>query len=208
MCFITLNVFIRLFLLLDLYAFIIGSYVIWTAVAGLRYSLDQIRKRRISVLLGQVWKWCSIVVKSSALLSIWVRMILVADIVNKHDLLIMDWFVFSFGWSTCVLLFQIFVIPVLIGLLFELLVIVPMRVPVDESPVFLLYQDWALGLIFLKIWTRLVSLLCLFCISIVKLLLLGFYSCMSETIISLFGNDMLQSSFFLLYKFGYSAVLK
>ena len=52
---------------------------------------------------------------------------------------------------------QIFVIPVLIGLLFELLVIVPMRVPVDESPVFLLYQDWALGLIFLKIWTRLVS---------------------------------------------------
>lgn len=107
----------------DLYAFIIGSYVIWTAVAGVRYSIEQIRKRRTSVLLNQIWKWCSIVVKSSALLSIW-----------------------------------IFVIPVLIGLLFELLVIVPMRVPVDESPVFLLYQDWALGLIFLKIWTRLVML--------------------------------------------------
>ncbi|MCI07476.1 E3 ubiquitin-protein ligase MARCH6, partial [Trifolium medium] len=98
-------------------------YVIWTAVAGVRYSIEQVRKRRTSVLLNQIWKWCSIVVKSSALLSIW-----------------------------------IFVIPVLIGLLFELLVIVPMRVPVDESPVFLLYQDWALGLIFLKIWTRLVSL--------------------------------------------------
>lgn len=107
----------------DLYAFIIGSYVIWTAVAGVRYSIEQIRKRRASVLFSQVWKWCAIVVKSSALLSIW-----------------------------------IFVIPVLIGLLFELLVIVPMRVPVDESPVFLLYQDWALGLIFLKIWTRLVML--------------------------------------------------
>lgn len=107
----------------DLYAFIIGSYVIWTAVAGVRYSIEQIRKRRTSVLMNQIWKWCSIVVKSSALLSIW-----------------------------------IFVIPVLIGLLFELLVIVPMRVPVDESPVFLLYQDWALGLIFLKIWTRLVML--------------------------------------------------
>ncbi|XP_019423520.1 PREDICTED: probable E3 ubiquitin ligase SUD1 [Lupinus angustifolius] len=107
----------------DLYAFIIGSYVIWTAVAGVRYSIEQIRKRRASVLFGQIWKWCAIVMKSSALLSIW-----------------------------------IFVIPVLIGLLFELLVIVPMRVPVDESPVFLLYQDWALGLIFLKIWTRLVML--------------------------------------------------
>lgn len=51
---------------------------------------------------------------------------------------------------------QVFFIPVLIGLLFELLVIVPIRVPVDESPVFLLYQDWALGLVFLKIWTKLV----------------------------------------------------
>ncbi len=54
----------------------------------------------------------------------------------------------------CVL--QTVVIPVLIGLLFELVVVVPLRVPVDESPVFLLYQDWALGLVFLKIWTRLV----------------------------------------------------
>jgi E3 ubiquitin-protein ligase MARCH6 len=52
----------------------------------------------------------------------------------------------------------IFVIPVLIGLLFELLVIVPLRAPVNKSPVFLLYQDWALGLIFFKIWTRLVML--------------------------------------------------
>ncbi|OMO63242.1 Zinc finger, RING-CH-type [Corchorus olitorius] len=107
----------------DLYAFIIGSYVIWTAIAGARYSVEHIRTKRAAVLFGQIWKWGAIVMKSSVLLSIW-----------------------------------IFVIPVLIGLLFELLVIVPMRVPVDESPVFLLYQDWALGLIFLKIWTRLVML--------------------------------------------------
>ncbi|KAA3488667.1 E3 ubiquitin-protein ligase MARCH6 [Gossypium australe] len=107
----------------DLYAFVIGSYVIWTAIAGARYSIEHIRTKRAAVLFGQISKWSAIVVKSSMLLSIW-----------------------------------IFVIPVLIGLLFELLVIVPMRVPVDESPVFLLYQDWALGLIFLKIWTRLVML--------------------------------------------------
>ncbi|KAK4769307.1 hypothetical protein SAY86_027457 [Trapa natans] len=105
----------------DLYAFVIGSYVIWIALAGVRYTIEHIRSKRAAVLLAQISKWCCIVFKSSALLSIWV-----------------------------------FVIPVLIGLLFELLVIVPMRVPMDESPVFLLYQDWALGLIFLKIWTRLV----------------------------------------------------
>ncbi|KAK9109242.1 hypothetical protein Sjap_017302 [Stephania japonica] len=107
----------------DLYAFVIGSYAIWTGIAGIRYCVEHIKTQRARTLLTQVWKWCGIVCKSSILLSIW-----------------------------------ILVIPVLIGLLFELLVIVPMRVPVDESPVFLLYQDWALGLIFLKIWTRLVML--------------------------------------------------
>ncbi|KAK8940151.1 hypothetical protein KSP40_PGU017504 [Platanthera guangdongensis] len=50
----------------------------------------------------------------------------------------------------CLLSLWIVVIPVLIGLLFELLVLVPLRVPVDESPVFLLYQDWAVGLIIMK----------------------------------------------------------
>ncbi|KZV45984.1 hypothetical protein F511_10674 [Dorcoceras hygrometricum] len=107
----------------DLYAFVIGSYVIWTALAGTRYCIELVRTRRTRILLKQITKWCGIILKSSFLLSIW-----------------------------------IFVIPVLIGLLFELLVIVPMRVPVDESPIFLLYQDWALGLIFLKIWTRVVML--------------------------------------------------
>ncbi|KAE8776302.1 putative E3 ubiquitin ligase SUD1 [Hordeum vulgare] len=107
----------------DLFSFSIGCYIIWSAAAGTRYAIDYIRSRRLGFLVQQICKWCSIVLKSSALLSIW-----------------------------------IFVIPVLIGLLFELLVIVPMRVPIDESPVFLLYQDWALGLIFLKIWTRLVML--------------------------------------------------
>ncbi|XP_076928553.1 putative E3 ubiquitin ligase SUD1 [Bidens hawaiensis] len=107
----------------DMYAFFIGSYVIWTILAGVRYSVEQIKTTRATILLGHIMNWCSIVVKSSLLLSIW-----------------------------------IFMIPVMIGLLFELLVIVPMRVPVDESPVFLLYQDWALGLIFLKIWTRLVMM--------------------------------------------------
>ncbi|OVA11245.1 zinc finger protein [Macleaya cordata] len=108
----------------DLYAFIIGSYTIWTFLAGVRYFMEHIKKGRAQILeFGQILKWFGIVLKSSALLLIW-----------------------------------ILVIPVLIGLLFELLVIVPMRVPVDESPAFLLYQDWALGLFFLNLWTRLVML--------------------------------------------------
>ena len=49
-------------------------------------------------------------------------------------------------------------LPVLVGVLFELLVLVPLRVPLNENPVFFLAQDWALGLLFLKVWTRLVML--------------------------------------------------
>ncbi|KAL0699035.1 hypothetical protein Bca4012_055157 [Brassica carinata] len=106
----------------DLYAFVIGTYVLWTTLSGAWYAIEHIKSR--SALRNQIWRWCGIVFKSSVLLAIW-----------------------------------IFIIPVLIGLVFELLVIVPMRVPVDETPFFLLYQDWALGLIFLKIWTTLIILL-------------------------------------------------
>lgn len=60
---------------IDLYAFIIGSYVIWTAVAGARYCIEHVRSKRATVLLNQIWKWCGIVIKSSALLAIWVRVI-------------------------------------------------------------------------------------------------------------------------------------
>lgn len=50
------------------------------------------------------------------------------------------------------------VVPLCIGLVFKLLIVDPLRIPIDESPVFLLYQDWALGLLLLKVWTRLVML--------------------------------------------------
>lgn len=57
--------------------------MIWTAVAGVRYSIEHIRTKRVAVLLGQIWKWCSIVIKSSALLSIWVRIIWVLFFKNQ-----------------------------------------------------------------------------------------------------------------------------
>ncbi|XP_071958271.1 E3 ubiquitin-protein ligase MARCHF6-like [Antedon mediterranea] len=43
------------------------------------------------------------------------------------------------------------VVPFLIGLLFELVVVVPLRVPMDQTPVFFLWQDWALGVLHTKI---------------------------------------------------------
>nr|XP_043620023.1 probable E3 ubiquitin ligase SUD1 [Erigeron canadensis] len=107
----------------DMYAFAIGSYVIWAALAGIRYCVDLIRTRRATVLQNKIWKWCAIVVKCSVLLLIWY-----------------------------------FFIPVLIGLVFKLLVSLPMLVSVEESLVFVLYYDWAIGLGVLKLWIWLVML--------------------------------------------------
>uniref|UniRef100_A0A3P9K971 E3 ubiquitin-protein ligase MARCHF6 n=1 Tax=Oryzias latipes TaxID=8090 RepID=A0A3P9K971_ORYLA len=43
------------------------------------------------------------------------------------------------------------VIPLLLGLLFELVVVVPLRVPLDQTPLFYPWQDWALGVLHAKI---------------------------------------------------------
>ncbi|XP_032830602.2 E3 ubiquitin-protein ligase MARCHF6 isoform X2 [Petromyzon marinus] len=43
------------------------------------------------------------------------------------------------------------VVPLLVGLLFELVVVVPLRVPLHQTPLFFPLQDWALGVLHTKI---------------------------------------------------------
>ncbi|KAJ8679013.1 hypothetical protein QAD02_014800 [Eretmocerus hayati] len=45
------------------------------------------------------------------------------------------------------------VIPLLFGLLLELVVVVPLRVPLEQSPILFVWQDWALGVLYTKIAT-------------------------------------------------------
>ncbi|MCL7039897.1 hypothetical protein MKW94_002393, partial [Papaver nudicaule] len=60
--------------------------------------------------------------------------------------------------KSCVLLsLWIIVIPVLIGLLFELSFMVPIRALEVEVPVLLLFQNWAVGFVFFKLWRTLGS---------------------------------------------------
>ncbi|XP_077982341.1 E3 ubiquitin-protein ligase MARCHF6-like [Glandiceps talaboti] len=42
-------------------------------------------------------------------------------------------------------------VPLLLGLEFELVIVAPLRVPLDQSPIFFLWQDWALGVLHTKI---------------------------------------------------------
>ncbi|KOC68744.1 E3 ubiquitin-protein ligase MARCH6 [Habropoda laboriosa] len=49
-------------------------------------------------------------------------------------------------------------IPLLFGLLLELVVIVPLRVPLEQSPILFLWQDWALGVLYTKIATAIIMM--------------------------------------------------
>ncbi|XP_015434082.1 PREDICTED: E3 ubiquitin-protein ligase MARCH6 [Dufourea novaeangliae] len=44
-------------------------------------------------------------------------------------------------------------IPLLFGLLLELVVVVPLRVPLHQNPILFIWQDWALGVLYTKIAT-------------------------------------------------------
>uniref|UniRef100_A0A2C9LZL1 RING-type E3 ubiquitin transferase n=1 Tax=Biomphalaria glabrata TaxID=6526 RepID=A0A2C9LZL1_BIOGL len=50
------------------------------------------------------------------------------------------------------------VIPLLLGLLFDVIIVAPMRVPLDQSPIFFPWQDWALGVLHMKILTAVVMM--------------------------------------------------
>lgn len=136
-----------------MYAFNIGCYVLWAVAAAVRYAVDYLKTHDVKVLMLQILKWSAIVAKSTVLLTLWVRVV--------SSLFVRIWIRkcrrLTIFLPNHFLVLQIIVIPVLIGVLFDVLVVVPLRVPINESPVFFYYQDWALGLVFLKIWTRLVD---------------------------------------------------
>ncbi|GFO07122.1 E3 ubiquitin-protein ligase march6 [Plakobranchus ocellatus] len=49
-------------------------------------------------------------------------------------------------------------IPLLLGLLFDVIIVAPMRVPLDQSPIFFPWQDWALGVLHMKILTAVIMM--------------------------------------------------
>lgn len=56
------------------------------------------------------------------------------------------------GAKTCIAsLLLIGLIPLLSGLLLEVVIIVPLRVPIYQTPILFIWQDWALGVLYTKI---------------------------------------------------------
>ncbi|XP_041768912.1 E3 ubiquitin-protein ligase MARCHF6 [Anopheles merus] len=57
----------------------------------------------------------------------------------------------SYALAMFVFVLMLGVIPLMFGLLLELVVVIPLRVPPDQTPVLFLWQDWALGVLYTKI---------------------------------------------------------
>lgn len=57
----------------------------------------------------------------------------------------------SYAMAAIIFVLMLGVIPLMFGLLLELVVVVPLRVPLEQTPVLFLWQDWALGVLYTKI---------------------------------------------------------
>ena len=60
-------------------------------------------------------------------------------------------FFFQGAKASVAMILLVGVIPLLFGILLEVVVLMPVRVPLTQSPVFFLWQDWALGAMYTKI---------------------------------------------------------
>ncbi|XP_037929743.1 E3 ubiquitin-protein ligase MARCHF6-like [Teleopsis dalmanni] len=72
-----------------------------------------------------------------------------AAVINK----VKHWLLVGSMYALPVFIFVLMlgVIPLLFGLLLELIVVVPLRVPLSQTPIHFLWQDWALGVLYTKI---------------------------------------------------------
>lgn len=62
----------------------------------------------------------------------------------------------SYTAAALVLVVMIGVIPLLFGLIFDLVLVIPLRVSLEQTPIYFLMQDWALGVLYLKIASALI----------------------------------------------------
>ncbi|RUS31209.1 hypothetical protein BC938DRAFT_478246 [Jimgerdemannia flammicorona] len=115
----------------DIYSFTFGLYVMWAVVLIVEWCV-----RRYRTLKRNNWRVDIHVVARKAKESI--------TMMSKLAYLLV-----AFG----------VVIPFLLGLLVELYIIMPLKTPVTEAPVIFFFQDWALGIMYMKIIHRILMML-------------------------------------------------
>ncbi|XP_010892361.3 E3 ubiquitin-protein ligase MARCH6 isoform X2 [Esox lucius] len=105
----------------ELYTAACGLYVCWLSIRAVTVLPGWMPRGRGVVLL-KVQEWALMVMLCDTILKTVVVAVLLAG-----------------------------AIPLLLGLLFELVIVAPLRVPLDQTPLFYPWQDWALGVLHAKI---------------------------------------------------------
>lgn len=57
----------------------------------------------------------------------------------------------QYAMAAVIFIVMLGLVPLIFGLLLELVVVVPLRVPIDQTPILFLGHDWALGVLYTKI---------------------------------------------------------
>uniref|UniRef100_A0A8C7UK85 E3 ubiquitin-protein ligase MARCHF6 n=1 Tax=Oncorhynchus mykiss TaxID=8022 RepID=A0A8C7UK85_ONCMY len=105
----------------ELYTAACGLYVCWLSIRAITVLLAWMPQGRRVILL-KVQEWTLMVMLCNTILKTVVVAVLLVG-----------------------------AIPLLLGLLFELVIVAPLRVPLDQTPLFYPWQDWALGVLHAKI---------------------------------------------------------
>ncbi|XP_029498563.1 E3 ubiquitin-protein ligase MARCHF6-like isoform X1 [Oncorhynchus nerka] len=105
----------------ELYTAACGLYVCWLSIRVITVLLSWMPQGRRAILL-KVQEWTLMVMLCNTILKTVVVAVLLAG-----------------------------AIPLLLGLLFEMVIVAPLRVPLDQTPLFYPWQDWALGVLHAKI---------------------------------------------------------
>ncbi|MBN3270887.1 MARH6 ligase, partial [Polyodon spathula] len=110
----------------ELYTAACGLYVCWLSIRAITVLLAWMPQGR-QVIALKVQEW--------SLMQLSAGILLVLQIVK----------------TLIVAVLLAGVVPLLLGLLFELVIVAPLRVPLDQTPLFYPWQDWALGVLHAKI---------------------------------------------------------
>ncbi|XP_041101882.1 E3 ubiquitin-protein ligase MARCHF6 isoform X2 [Polyodon spathula] len=109
----------------ELYTAACGLYVCWLSIRAITVLLAWMPQgRRVIALKVQEW---SLMLSAGILLVLQIVKTLIVAVLLAG------------------------VVPLLLGLLFELVIVAPLRVPLDQTPLFYPWQDWALGVLHAKI---------------------------------------------------------
>ncbi|KAK3871776.1 hypothetical protein Pcinc_023101 [Petrolisthes cinctipes] len=101
---------------------------------------------------------CLLGIRGITLLASWVVLGWSQVILRLHQWGVMVSYLLRGVKAVIALVVVAVVVPLMVGVLMELVIVIPLRVPLHQTPILFLWQDWALGVLYTKIMCALVMM--------------------------------------------------